>query len=423
MNETSLREALAQAPEAEAVEIFQQTLRRSVRLALYAAMEAEVNELCGAKYHPNGSDRRRAGSEQGSAYLDGRKEPITRPRVRDVEGEVVLEVYRAASSQQHLFDEVVANLEQGLSQRGASRTKPGSLGKSAASRMWTTKSREQLELLRARDISATDFIALMIDGIRLADGIWVIVALGIDMDGKKTMLDFGEGSSETATAVSGLITRLKQRGINGDEARRLLVVRDGSAAIKKAIDKHWPKAVQQECLVHMQRHTRDKLRRRDRADFDIHCKNLRHAQGKEAGEEAFDDLIDFLSERNAAAAIALSGRRDYLLGFHRLEVSSTLNVTFLSTNCIENAIANWREATGNVKRWRTEKDMVSRWTASGMLWAESGFRKIRHAGDLPELAAALAVSAPAPQDADAPCSTSTEPASAAGKSHCTQTSK
>lgn len=423
MTETSLREALAQAPESEAVEIFQRTLRQSVRLALYAAMEAEVNELCGAKYHPNGSGNRRAGSERGSAYLDGGKETITRPRVRDDNGEVGLEVYRAASSQRALFDEVVACVEQGLSQRGVGRIKAGSLGKSAASRMWVEKSREQLELLRTRAVGATDYIALIIDGIRLADGVWVIVALGIDMEGNKTMLDFEEGSSESATAVGGLITRLKERGVGTHEARRLLIVRDGSSAIKKAVDKHWPAAVQQECLVHMQRHTRDKLRHRDRADFDNHCKKLRQAQGREAGEEAFEDLVDFLSERNAAAALALAKRRDCLLGFHRLGASSTLNVTFLSTNCIENAIANWREATGNVKRWQVKSDMVSRWTASGMLWAESGFRRIRHAADLPELAAALAASVPSEQDADAPCSASTPPAKAAEESSCTPATK
>ena len=204
------------------------------------------------------------------------------------------------------------------------------------------------------------------------------------------MLDFEEGSSENSTAVGDLLNRLKKRGLDCSEQHRLLIVRDGSPAIKKAVKKHWPEAVQQECLVHMQRKTRDKLRTKDRADFDNFCTSLRDAQGKEAGLEAFDDMIDFLSERNAAASIALKEREVHLLAFHRLNAPSTLNVTFLSTNSIENAFRNWREATGNVKKWSLKKDMVSRWSASGMLWAESGFNKIRHATDLEALAAALA---------------------------------
>ncbi len=94
-------------------------------------------------------------------------------------------------------------------------------------------------------------------------------------------------------------------------------------------------------------------------------------------QEAFEELLDFVSERNGEAGVALSKRREKLIAFHCLEVSSTLNTTFLNTNVIENVIRNWREATGKVKRWNEKQDMVSRWVASGLLWAEAGFRKIR----------------------------------------------
>ena len=389
MNEITLREALAQASGSEAVELFQQTLRQSVRLALFEAMEAEVTQLCGKKYKPSESDYTRSGSETGKVYLDGEREELKRPRVRTSEGEVQLETYKAASTQRNLFSEVVSYMEQGLSQRGAARVKSKSLSKSAASRMWYEKSVEQLQKLRTRPLDDYDFVSLMIDGVRLAEGVWIIVAIGIELSGKKLMLDFEEGSSENATAVGELINRLEKRGVECNKQHRLLIVRDGSPAIKKAVKKHWPEALQQECLVHMQRKTRDKLRAKDRADFDNYCTRLREAQGSLAGIEAFDDMLDFLSARNAAAAIALKERENDLLGFHSLNAPSTLNVTFLSTNIIENAFRNWRETTGNVKRWSLKKDMVSRWAASGMLWAEGSFNKIRHAGDLGALAAAL----------------------------------
>jgi putative transposase len=392
MNEINLREVLGQASDIEAVELLQQTLRQSVRMALYEAMEQEVNLLCGAKYKPSESEYKRAGSEHGSVYLDGAKESVKRPRVRSPEGEVALEVYKAASTQRNLFKEVVGYMEQGLSQRGAARVNSKSLSKSAASRMWYEKSVEQLNYLRSRPLTEYNILALMIDGIRLAEGVWILVAMGIDSEGNKIMLDFEEGSSENSTVVSGLINRVKNRGVDSSKDRPLLVVRDGSSAIKKAVKKHWPEAIQQECLIHMQRHTRDKLRIRDRSEFDSHCSRLRESQGKDAGDEAFEDLLDFLSERNAAAAVALRARKEDLTALHSLNVPSTLNVTFLSTNCIENAFRNWREATGNVKRWSLKRDMVSRWSASGMLWAESGFNKIRHVKDLGVLATALSAS-------------------------------
>jgi hypothetical protein len=85
-------------------------------------------------------------------------------------------------------------------------------------------------------------------------------------------------------------------------------------------------------------------------------------------------------------------------------------VTFLSTNLIENVLRNWREATGNVKRWNEKEDMIPLWMASGLLWAEAGFRRIRHAEDLPRLAAALALS-----------TASEAPACAAGSSSAAST--
>ena len=374
-------------------------------MGLFAAMAEEVEALCGPRYRPDSqSVYHRADSETGIAYLDGGKESIRRPRVRhETSGEVRLASYEAASSPMGLFDQVVATVAQGLSVRGVERAMDKALSKSTVSRMWVEKSREQLELLRNRCLADTDWLAILIDGVWLTRELCVVVAVGIDIEGKKQVLDFEQGHSESTTVVSELISRLAQRGVKANEQRRLLVLRDGSAAIAAEVKRMWPEAVQQECLVHAHSNLRDKLRRRDRADLDLRFKALREAQGALAGEEAFDELLDFVSERNAAAAMILRQRRECLLAFHRLDVPSTLNITFLSTNLIENVLRNWREATGNIKRWNEKEDMVSRWMASGLLWAEAGFRKVRGHEDLPRLAQALSAigaTRPKPPQAD-----------------------
>lgn len=46
---------------------------------------------------------------------------------------------------------------------------------------------------------------------------------------------------------------------------------------------------------------------------------------------------------------------------------------------------NWRKQTGNVKCWNVRSDMLERWAAAGLLWAENGFRKIWGFQDLPKL--------------------------------------
>lgn len=408
-----LKEAFLQGEEKEAANLFRQLLRQSVRAGLLEAMAEEVEALCGPRYRPDPESLyHRAGSETGVAYMDGGREEILRPRVRhETDGEVRQATYEAASSPRNLFDQVVASVAQGLPVRGVERVTGKALSKSAASRMWAEKSREQLELLRSRPLNDVDWLSVLIDGVWLTREICVVVAVGIDTAGSKRVLDFEQGTSENITVVAALIERLAARGVEA-KGRRLLVGRDGSQAIATAIGRVWPEAVQQECLVHAHSNLRDKLRRRDRADLDIHFKMLREAQGRQAGEEAFDELLDFVSERNAAAALALENRKDALLAFHRLDVPSTLNVTFLSTNLIENVLRNWREATGNVKRWNEKEDMIPRWMASGLLWAEAGFRRIRHAEDLPRLASALALSTPSSAPANAAASSSVASASA-----------
>lgn len=395
MDYQKLEEAFLQGDENEAAELFNAMMRKSVRLGLMAALEEEVSALCGPRYQPDKeSPYHRAGSEKGSAYLNGTKEPIIRPRVRhEEEGEVELQLYKAARSQRNLFAEVVSAVSEGMSTRSITRHTKGAVSKSAASRMWVEKSMEQLEFLRSRPLDDTDFLALQIDGVSAGDQM-IVLTVGIDREGCKHALDFEVGSSESKAVVEALLERLSKRGLREREDRRLLVIRDGSAAIEAAVNSHLPNALQQECLVHQERNVLDKLRKRDRAEGINHFKRLREAQGCEAGEEAFEELLDFVSERNAAAAIALKERAKALLCVHRLDIPSTLNATLTNTNIIENMIRNWRAATGNVKLWQEKEMMVPRWTASGMLWAEAGFRKVRGYRDLGALSASLALSPP-----------------------------
>ena len=381
MNHEKLKAAFVQGGERESTELFNELIRGSVREAFWQMMAEEVEALCGPRYRPEKtSEYRRGGSECGRVYLGGEKEEIRRPRVRHQDdGEVPLETYRAASSQTGLFEQIVGLVGEGMSQRGVARSTKGTI----------SKSREQLALIRERPLAQAKWLAVMIDGVFIGTKGCVVIAIGIDESGRKQALDFEPGDSESQETVNRLINRLKKRGVDGVEGSRLLVIRDGSKAIAGAVNRCWPQALQQACLVHVERNIADRLRRRDRSESQRLFKCLRQAEGQQAGEEAFEDLQEFLTERNAAAALTLRDRREEILCVHRLGIPATLNLTFLSTNIIENVIRNWREHTNNIKRWTVKNDMVERWGASGLLWAEGGFRRIRHYEDLPKLREAL----------------------------------
>lgn len=388
----TIEQVLAQADEGEARELFLQTMRSCVRAGLLEAMAHEVELLCGPKYFPDSeSECKRAGSERGQIYTDAGKEEIRRPRVRTVDGdEVRLESYRLASDQRNLFERVVESVAAGLPVRGVEKCLNGAVKKTQASEMWLEKSAELLDQFRERSLVAEDWLAIMIDGVFIGNEQCIVVAIGIQSDGTKTVLDFEPGNSESAEVCGLLLERIIERGFCLPDGQRLLACLDGSKALRKAVKRFWGDVAIQECLIHAQRVTHAKLPGKAQEEAKRLFDKLRKAQGKDAGEEAFKELVAHVGKHNDSAEEQLLKRQDSLLTFHRLDVSSELNVTFLSTNLIENVIRNWRKATNQVKRWKFGKgNMISRWSAVGLLSAEEGFRKIRGHEKLEALSAAL----------------------------------
>jgi transposase-like protein len=214
-------------------------------------------------------------------------------------------------------------------------------------------------------------------------GSCVVVALAIDIHGHKHLLDFEEGSSDSAELVKGLFKRLHARGLKVGTVRRLLLFRDGSEAIAKAVRHFWPDAVQQESLVHVERGLCGKLSWKHQKEVVERMNRLRRVQGAQAGEEAFEDLLQFVRGKNLAAVEGLANRKYGILAFHRL------NVTFLSTNHFENVMRNSRGMIGKVCRWNPKTDQLTRWMGVALLRAQEGFRRVRGHKELDALAAAL----------------------------------
>ena len=395
MDQFSELRCLGQMDSSEAGRAFREFLRASVRQCLVNVMASEVRQLCGPKYHPaTDVDRRRAGGAPGVVLCEGRRETLTRPRVRQTKSdgsteEVRLETYASAQEPGQLEDMLVRALIAGASGRQMKEVHPESprTSKSSVSRLWKREGAKLVERLRTRDIASRDWLVLMLDGIRLSKDQTAVVALGITSDGKKHILDFELGSSENFEVCRDLVSRLVFRGF---EARRgLLAVLDGSDPLKKAVRTFFDDAVIQRCLVHKECNIRGRLSRRHWGDLARLFKRLREVEGEAAGREAYSDIERFLSDKNAAALESLREAGDDLIALHCLNVPATLHVSLLSTNLIENSFRNTRRKLGRVTRFRAETDQASRWLAAALLEAEKGFRRLIGYRDLPRLAEAL----------------------------------
>jgi transposase-like protein len=389
--------AEAQAEVTEQTNPFLLMIRAALREVAEKMLREEVDRLCGPSHYPlSESPYRRAGTEAGICYADGRKESVQRPRVRrsDADGkerEQVLASYQAMRDPDNNAAKVVTMLQAGMSTRSQEWANEGVTSKSAASRYWMEATAGKVAELRERNIAQHEFVGLMLDGVWLGQNAVVVVALGITREGDKVVLDFEPGASENTAVAKALVARLQARGFGPIGGYRLLVVLDGSASLANAVRASWPEALIQRCVVHKERNLFGYLRKADHPETKRLWQKLRLAEGAQAGREALAALRAFLASRSAAATASLDEAGESLITLHLLNVPSSLNRPLLSTNAIENVMRNYRGQTAKVTRWRAETDQISRWSATALLHLETGFRRIKGHADLPKLLHALAL--------------------------------
>jgi len=236
---------------------------------LEALLAEDVARLVGPRGRHN-PDRAavRHGSEPGQVTLGGRRVRVRRPRVRtaDGTGEVAVPTYQAFASTDLLAELTLERMLAKLSCRrypaglepvgtGVASTASGT-SKSAISRRFVARTEHALAELLAQELSGLDLVALMVDGIRVAEHCCV-VAFGITLDGTKIPLALAEGATENATVAGDLLVGLRERGL--EVTRPILVVIDGAKALRRAVAEVFDHPVIQRCQLHKLRNVCDRL--------------------------------------------------------------------------------------------------------------------------------------------------------------------
>ena len=361
-------------------------------------MEEEVDEVVGAKgRHDPQRTAVRHGRESGEVTLGGRRVQVERPRVRSADGmsELPLRTYQHFASRDPLSRLVLEQMLAGVSTRRFRRTREPvgseveaaarSTSRSAVSREFVARTRENLLGLMSRRLDDVRLAALMLDGIELK-GRCCLVCLGITSDGVKIPLGLWDGSTENATVARELLSNLVSRGL--DTGQGVLLVIDGAKALRKAIDEVLGPVPVQRCVRHKERNVLDHLPERDRSAVK---QRLRRAWARDDHERALAELRSLAAElerSHPGAAASLREGMAETLTVTRLGVKGSLKRTLQSTNPCESMIEIVRRTSRNVKRWQSG-DMCLRWTAAGMLEAERQFRKIIGYRDLATLALAV----------------------------------
>jgi putative transposase len=365
---------------------------------LEVMLAEDVARLVGAKgRHIPERSAVRHGSEPGQVTLGGRRMRVRRPRVRTADGtrEVAVPTDQAFAAtdllDQLAVERMLAKLSTRRYQAGlepvGTRVEQTATGtsRSAVSRRFVARTEHALAELLAQDLSGLDLVALMVDGIRVAEHCCV-VALGITIDGTKVPLGLVEGATENATVVGELLVGLRERGL--EVTRPILVVIDGAKALRRAVTEVFHHPVIQRCQLHKLRNVTDRL---PDALASVVAKRMRAAYRHSdplVAQAELEALARELDRSHPGAAASLREGLVETLTIARLSVPPTLARTLRSTNCIESMIEICRDHAANVKRWQ-DGQMVLRWIAAGMGEARRQFRRVNGYLYLPALRAAL----------------------------------
>ena len=224
---------------------------------LEAMMEGDREDLCGPKWrHQAERPAWRGGSVASQVTLGGRQVAVPRLRVRRADGEAPLPSFQWAATTDPLDEHTLSAVAAGVSTRRyagtldpapAEVTERGT-SSSAVSRRFVALSAKRLRSFLSRPLRELDLRVVCIDGKVFRDHC-MVVALGIDTQGRKHVLGLREGATETAVVTSGLLSDLVTRGLPTD--RPLLFVIDGAPGLRRAItDVFGSLGVVQRCQVH-----------------------------------------------------------------------------------------------------------------------------------------------------------------------------
>jgi len=354
-----------------------------------AILEDEVTQRVGPPHRPDPvANALRWGRQDGYVVLDGQKVSLARPRVRTREGkEVPLESYALLQQdgprQRRVREGILAGLTTRNYRRAVESLLEGyGIEKSSVSREFVQASAAQLRELGERRLGELDLVAILIDGKEVG-GQTVIVALGIDLRGKKHVLGLWQGATENTTVAKSLLEDLVERGLRTD--RRYLFVIDGAKALRAAIEKVFGEgACVQRCQVHKRRNVKAHLPKSAQRDYERRMRNAYARPNHTEAKAELEKLFRQLERINPSAARSLEEGMEETLTVHRLGVGPLLRLSLATTNPIESSFSTVEEVTRRVKRWRSG-DQVLRWTATGLLEAERKFRRVKGYRELESL--------------------------------------
>ena len=236
-----------------------EVVRRTVEETLNALLDAEADELCGAKRYERSATRRdtRAGHYSRQLHTKAGEVELKVPKLRNLPFETaIIERYRRRESS--VEEALVEMYLAGVSVRRVEDITEALWGTRVSSSTVSELNKKiygQIHEWRQRPIEG-EHAYVYLDGIWLkrswggeVKNVAILVAVGVDQDGFRQVLGVMEGMKEDKDSWTAFLRQLKGRGLRGVR----LFISDKCLGLVEALPDFYPEACWQRCVVHFYR--------------------------------------------------------------------------------------------------------------------------------------------------------------------------
>jgi putative transposase len=363
----------------ELLSVVEQVARLSVRLTFQSVIEEIICEELGRDRY----QRRTADSSDG--FRNGWQQPRTlktslgpvqlrRPKLRHAHAALCDQLFGQGVTRTNALETLVISCwVRGLSDRDVEAMLAEVFGEQAAVSRSTVsricqRLRTEFDTWKRRDLTGVRIDYLYLDGSFFkmhpkAKAEPVLVAWGIDVDGKPVFCGLAPGAAESTDAWRWLLEDLKDRGLGAP----LLVISDGGKGLCAAIECSFAASLHQRCLVHVCRnliakvpaHGQDQVKRDYWAIFD-----QIQAEGEAAVAEARRRAKRFIAKWTPlypAAVACVADNLDALVAHLRFPTEHRKRIRH--SNLIERTFGETRRRVKVIGRLPGEQSCLS------LVWA------------------------------------------------------
>jgi putative transposase len=258
-SETKALGSVVQIDEGKIQAHLDQVVRSTVEETLNALLDAEADQLCGARKYERAEGRKdtRAGSYERQLQTKAGEVSLKVPKLRSLPFETaIIERYRRRESS--VEEALVEMYLAGVSVRRVEDITQALWGTRVSASTVSDlnqKIYKQIEEWRQQPLVG-EFPYVFLDGLWLkrswggeVKNVSVLVAIGVAQTGYRQILAVSEGAKEDKASWTAFLRELKERGLQGVK----VFVSDKCLGLVENLAEFYPEALWQRCVVHFYR--------------------------------------------------------------------------------------------------------------------------------------------------------------------------